>query len=110
MNQYVEGWKIDVKNIEWALSYVDKALGLDMWGDKIWFGFGTKDCVAENLRCFCADGKLSYLGDGLYGFRCDSVGYIVSIHGIGWVRKRHKRKSCNFDNMMAIEQIKLIYK
>lgn len=110
MNQYVEGWKIDVKNIEWALSYVDKVLGLDMWGDKIWFGFGAKDCVAEKLRYFCEDGKLSYLGDGLFGFRCDSVGYIISTHGTGWVRKGHKRESYNFDNMMAIEQIKPIYK
>ena len=32
MNQYIEGWKIDVKNIKWALSYTDKVLGLDMWG------------------------------------------------------------------------------
>ena len=42
MNQYVEGWKIDVKNIERALGYTDKALGLDMWGDKIWFGLVRK--------------------------------------------------------------------
>ena len=35
MNQYVGGWKIDVKSLEWVLSYTDKALGLDMWGDKI---------------------------------------------------------------------------
>lgn len=35
MNQYVGGWKIDVKNIERALGYMDKAHGLDMWGDKI---------------------------------------------------------------------------
>lgn len=49
MNQYVEDWKIDVKNIERALGYMDKALGLDMWGDKIWFRFSAKDCVIENL-------------------------------------------------------------
>lgn len=49
MNQYVEGWKIDVKNIERALGYMDKALGLDMWGDKIWFRFSVKDYVIENL-------------------------------------------------------------
>ena len=30
MNQYVEDWKIDVKNIERALGYMDKALGVDM--------------------------------------------------------------------------------
>ena len=35
MNQYIEGWKIDVKNIERALGYTDKVLGLDVWGDKI---------------------------------------------------------------------------
>lgn len=110
MNQYIEGWKIDVKNIEWALSYADKAFGLDMWGNKIWFRFGVKDCVAEKLRRFCVDGKLSYLGDGLFGFKYDSIGYVVSIHGAGWIRKGHKRESYNFGNMMAIEQIKLIYK
>ena len=49
MNQYVEDWKIDVKNIERALGYMDKALGLDMWGDKIWFRFSAKDYVIENL-------------------------------------------------------------
>ena len=49
MNQYIEGRKIDVKNIELALGYTDKALGLDMWGDKIWFRFSAKDCVIENL-------------------------------------------------------------
>ena len=49
MNQYVGGWKIDIKNIEWAIGYTDKALGLDMWGDKIWFGFDAKDCVIEKL-------------------------------------------------------------
>ena len=49
MNQYIEGRKIDVKNIELALGYTDKALGLDVWGDKIWFRFGAKDCVIENL-------------------------------------------------------------
>ena len=49
MNQYVEGWKIDVKNIERTLGYMDKALGLDMWGDKIWFRFSAKDYVIENL-------------------------------------------------------------
>ena len=49
MNQYVEGWKIDVKNIERAIGYIDKALGLDMWGDKIWFRFSAKDYVIENL-------------------------------------------------------------
>ena len=32
MNQYVEGWKIDVKNNERALGYMDKALGLDVRG------------------------------------------------------------------------------
>ena len=42
MNQYVEGWKIDVKNTEWALGYTDKALGLDMWGDKICSGLVRK--------------------------------------------------------------------
>ena len=42
MNQYIEGWKIDVKNIEWALGYTDKALGLDMWGDKICLGLVRK--------------------------------------------------------------------
>lgn len=110
MNQYVEGWKIDVKNIDWAFSYVDKALGLDMWGDKIWFGFDTKDCVVENLRRFCAIGKLSYFGNGLFGFRCDNIGYIISTHGVGWVRKGRKRESYNFSNMVAIEQTKLIYK
>lgn len=49
MNQYVEGWKIDVKNIERALGYMDKALGLDMRGDKIWFRFSAKDCASTNL-------------------------------------------------------------
>ena len=47
--KYVEGWKINMKNIEWALGYTDKALGLDVWGDKIWFGFDAKDCVIEKL-------------------------------------------------------------
>lgn len=42
MNQYVEGWKIDVKNIERALGYMDKALGLDMRSDKIWFSLVRK--------------------------------------------------------------------
>lgn len=42
MNQYVEGWKIDVKNIKRALGYTDKALGLDKWGDKIWFSLVRK--------------------------------------------------------------------
>ena len=49
MNQYVEDWKIDVKNIERALGYMDKALGVDMWSDKIWFRFSAKDYVIENL-------------------------------------------------------------
>ena len=110
MNQYVEGWKIDVKNIELALGYTDKALGLDMWGDKIWFGFDAKDCVIEKLQRFHVVGKLNYLGDGLFGFRYDNVGYIVSIQGAGWVGKERKRESYNFSNVMAIEQIKPIYK
>lgn len=110
MNQYVEGWKIDVKNIDWALGYTDKTLGLDMWGDKIWFEFGAKDCVATNLRHFCTTGKLSYLGSGLFSFKYDNVGYIISIHGAGWVGKGYKCGSYNFNNMMAIEQIKPIYK
>ena len=38
MNQYTEGWKIDAKNIEQALGYTDKTLGLDMRGDKIRLG------------------------------------------------------------------------
>lgn len=38
MYQYIEGLKIDVKNIERALGYTDKALGLDMWGNKICLG------------------------------------------------------------------------
>ena len=42
MNQYVEGWKIDVKNNERALNYTDKTLGLDMWGDKICLGLVRK--------------------------------------------------------------------
>ena len=42
VNQYVEGWKIDVKNNERALGYMDKALGLDMWGDKICLGLVRK--------------------------------------------------------------------
>ena len=87
MNQYVEGWEIGVKNIERALGYTDKALRLDMWGDKIWFRFDAKDCVATNLRRFRVAGKLSFLGDGLFGFRYDNVGYIVSIYGISWIRK-----------------------
>jgi hypothetical protein len=99
-----------MKNIDWALGYADKALGLDMWGDKIWFGFGAKDCVATNLWHFYATGKFSYLDDGLFGFRYDNVGYIVSTYGADWFRKGHKRKSYNFNNMMAIEQIKPIYK
>lgn len=110
MNQYVEDWKIDVKNIEWVLGYIDKALGLDMWGDKIWFGFDAKDCVVENLRRFCAAGKLSYFDDGLFGFRYDNVGYIVFTHGTGWFRKGRKCESYNFSNIIATEQIKPIYK
>ena len=98
-----------MKNIKRALSYTDKAFGLDMWGDKIWFRFSAKDCEATNLRRFCVVGKLSYLGDGLFGFRYDNVGYIVSVHGAGWIRKGRKRESYNFSNMMAIEQIKPIY-
>ena len=54
--------------------------------------------------------KLSYLGNGLFGFRYDNVGYNVSIHGAGWVRKGRKCESYNFSNMMAIEQTKSIYK
>ena len=42
MNQYIEGRKIDVKNIELALGYADKAFGLDMWGDKICLGLVRK--------------------------------------------------------------------
>lgn len=99
-----------MKNIDWALGYTDKALGLDMWGDKIWFGFGAKDCVATNLWHFYATNKLSCLGDRLFGFRYDNVGYIMPKHKIGWVRKGHKHESYNFSNMMAIEQIKPIYK
>ena len=55
-------------------------------------------------------GKLSYLGDGLFGFRYDNVGYIVSTHGAGWVGEERKRESYNFSNVMAIEQTKPIYK
>ena len=58
-----------------------------MWGDKIWFSFGAKDCVIGNLRRFYVVDKLSYLGDGVFGFRYDNVGYIVSTHGVGWVKK-----------------------
>ena len=110
MNQYIGGWKIDVRNIERAFGYTDKALGLDMWGDKIWFRFSAKDCVVENLQRFRVVGKLSYLGDGLFSFRYDNVGYIVSIYGASWIRKGRKRESYNFSNMMAIEQTKPIYK
>ena len=42
MNQYVEGWKINVKNIERALGYTDKVFGLDVWGDKICLGLARK--------------------------------------------------------------------
>lgn len=87
MNQYVEDWKIDVRNIERALGYTDKALGLDMWGDKIWFRFSAKDCVIENLQRFYVVGKLNYLGNGLFGFRYDNVGYIIFMYGISWVKK-----------------------
>lgn len=110
MNQYIEGRKIDVKNIERALGYMDKALGLDMWGDKIWFRFSAKDYVIENLQRFCVVGKLNYLGNGLFGFRYDNVGYIVFMYEINWVKKGRKRESYNFSNMMAIEQTKPIYK
>lgn len=99
-----------MKNIEWALSYTNKVLGLDMWGNKILFEFNVKDCVIENLRRFRVIGKLSYLDNNLFGFKYDNVGYIVSTYGAGWFRKGHKRKSYNFNNMMAIEQIKPIYK
>lgn len=99
-----------MKNIERALGYTDKALGLDMWGDKIWFGFDVKDCVATNLRRFHVVIKLSYLGDGLFGFRYDNVSYIVSTHGADWVGKERKRESYNFSNMTTIEQTKPIYK
>ena len=74
------------------------------------FRFSAKDCVATNLRRFYVVGKLNYLGNGLFGFRYDNVGYIVSIQGAGWVGKERKRESYNFSNMMAIEQIKPIYK
>ena len=110
MNQYIEGRKIDVKNIELALGYTDKALGLDVWGDKIWFRFSAKDCAIENLQRFCVVGKLSYLGDGLFGFRYDNVGYIVSVHGAGWVGEERKRENYIFSNMMDIELTKPIYK
>ena len=42
MNQYVEDWKIDVKNIERALGYMNKALGLDMWAIKFDLGLVQK--------------------------------------------------------------------
>ena len=42
MNQYIEGRKIDVKNIELAFGYTDKVLGLDMWGDKNFLGLARK--------------------------------------------------------------------
>ena len=103
MNQYVGGWKIDVKNIERALGYIDKALGLDMWGDKIWFRFSAKDYVIENLQHFCVVGKPNYLGNGLFGFRYNNVGYIIFMYEISWVRKERKRESYNFNNIMAIE-------
>lgn len=103
MNQYVGGWKIDVKNIERALGYIDKALGLDMWGDKIWFRFSAKDYVIENLQRFCVVGKPNYLGNGLFGFRYNNVGYIIFMYEISWVRKERKRESYNFNNIMAIE-------
>ena len=110
MNQCIEGWKIDVKNIKRALSYTDKALGLDMWGDKICSGLVRKIVWLQICGVFCVVGKLSYLGDGLFGFRYDNVGYIVSVHGAGWIRKGRKRESYNFSNVMAIEQTKPIYK
>ena len=88
MNQYVEGWKIDVKNNERALNYTDKTLGLDMRSDKIWFRFSAKDCVIENLQRFCVVGKLNYLGNGLFGFRYDNVGYIIFMYEISWGQKR----------------------
>ena len=66
--------------------------------------------MIEKLWRFHVVDKLSYLGDGLFGFRYDNVGYIVSIHGAGLVGKERKRESYNFSNMMAIEQIKPIYK
>ena len=74
------------------------------------FRFSAKDCVATNLRRFHVVGKLSYLGDGLFGFRYDNVGYIVSTHGAGWVGEERKRENYIFSNMMAIEQTKPIYK
>ena len=77
-----------------------------MWGNKIWFGFGVKDCVTENLQRFCVVGKLNYLGNGLFGFRYDNVGYIVFMYEISWIRKGRKRESYNFGNMINIEQIK----
>ena len=55
-------------------------------------------------------GKLNYLGNGLFGFRYDNVGYIIFMYGISWVRKGCKCESYNFGNMMVIEQTKPIYK
>ena len=49
MNQYIEGWEIGVKNIEQSLGYTDKALRLDMWGDKICLGLVRK--IAQLQIC-----------------------------------------------------------
>ena len=44
MYQYIQGWKINERDLDWALGFSDWSKGLDLYGCRVWVEFDYGVC------------------------------------------------------------------
>lgn len=104
MYQYIQGWKVDKRDLDWVLGFSDLSKGLDLYGRRVWVEFGGLDCVVRTLWRALGRHKTSWWhGHGYYVYSFGDTTLVIYRFGRSMNRNQRMDKTCNLETLIGIK-------
>lgn len=104
MYQYIQGWKVDERDLDWVFGFSDLSKGLDLYGRRIWVEFGGRDCVVRRLWAALSKHKASWWhGHGYYVYPFGDTTLVIYRFGWSMNRKERMAGACRLDVLVGLK-------
>lgn len=104
MYQYIQGWKIDKRDLDWALGFSDWSKGLDLYGRRVWVEFDGEDCVVRRLWYALSCHKASWwLEHGYYEYKFGDTVLVIYRFDRSMNRNQRMDRACNLETLIGIK-------
>lgn len=104
MYQYIQGWKIDKRDLDWVFGFSDLSKGLDLYGRRVWVEFCGKDCVVRTLWRALGRRKTSrWHGHGYYVYPFGDTMLVIYRFGRSMNRKERIAGACRLDVLVGLK-------